>query len=432
MARGGNGSPLAPPQSPARPARLGGEEPAPRGLAPAARALLACLVTVTLALILVIWCEHLAGAELNFPLGYGADADTTYSLAYIQGLLETGSYWHHPRLGMPAPQGISTYQFPQPEALARLMLLALGAFWPSPAVLANLFYLASYPLVAGAALFALRRLGLGWLLAGAFALLYAFLPWHFYREQHHLFYSSYYLVPLMALVALQVAQGRPLVLDQDGRWRPGGRESLEALVLCVLNGLSTVYYAAFAIFFLLVAGLAAWLEERRPAHLARALLLGAVVAAAALAQHAPALAYRASHPGAGPAFSRLPQESEEYGLKIAQLLLPVPGHRLGPWSDLRAYYDRHFPLVNENSSATLGALGSLGFLILLGWLFFRRPRPGDPVLEDLLTRLSILNGAGLLLGTVGGFSSLAGLGFTPLLRSVNRVSIYLAFFSLAA
>jgi hypothetical protein len=45
------------------------------------------------------------------------------------------------------------------------------------------------------------------------ALLFAFQPYHFLRQEHHLFLASYFLIPPMVVVLLRV------YLDGGGPWR---------------------------------------------------------------------------------------------------------------------------------------------------------------------------------------------------------------------
>ena len=132
-------------------------------------------------------------------------------------------------------------------------------------------------------------------------------------------------------------------------------------------------------------------------------------------------------------FIRSPAEAEIYGLKIAQLLLPLSGHRLKMFAEIKNRYNQA-PLVNENDTATLGEIGGAGFLFLLGWLGFRLMRPNVNWLtradRELLDYTALLTTATTLLATVGGFGSLLAIFAFPEIRAYNRISIYLAFFCL--
>jgi phosphoglycerol transferase len=121
-------------------------------------------------------------------------------------------------------------------------------------------------------------------------------------------------------------------------------------------------------------------------------------------------------------------DSEIYGMKISQLLLPVTGHRIPYFEALKNKYNKKAPLVNENQSSSLGVIGSTGFLILIFVLLFR----GLQHKIELIESLSILNISAVLLGTIGGFGSIFAHIVSPQIRAYNRISVFIAFFSLFA
>src|ERR1700732_4603441 len=103
-------------------------------------------------------------------------------------------------------------------------------------------------------------------------------------------------------------------------------------------------------------------------------------------------------------------ESEHYGLKIIQLLMPVQHHQL-PWlRDFATEYNTFAPLVTENQQASLGLIGSFGLLALLGraLLQYRSAQRGSTL--DGLTLLVV---AAVLLGTIGGLGASLAYFFSP-------------------
>jgi hypothetical protein len=89
--------------------------------------------------------------------------------------------------------------------------------------------------------------------------------------------------------------------------------------------------------------------------------------------------------------------------------------------------------INENDDATLGIIGTLGFLILIGWLILKKPelkRIDQDGTGGIISHLSIFNIAAVVLGTFGGLSALIALIITSKIRAYNRISIFIAFFSL--
>jgi len=118
-------------------------------------------------------------------------------------------------------------------------------------------------------------------------------------------------------------------------------------------------------------------------------------------------------------------ESEACGLKIAQLLLPRDDDRL--FAQTKDAYNQHAISITENTSASLGLVSSFGFILLIGHIFFRKKNT-DPIL-DALTHLNL---SAILLATMGGFSSLIAFFFLASIRAYNRISVFIAFFALAA
>ena len=138
--------------------------------------------------------------------------------------------------------------------------------------------------------------------------------------------------------------------------------------------------------------------------------------------------------GTTPIVKRHAADADIYGLKIAQLLMPTTGHRLAWLRELKENYNLRL-LVNESDTATLGIVGSCGFLLLLGWLLIRKPevkRMNVAGTDGLLNHLSLLNAAGVLLGTIGGLGLIVAFLIWPQVRAYNRVSIFIAFFSFLA
>jgi phosphoglycerol transferase len=69
----------------------------------------------------------------------------------------------------------------------------------------------------------------------------------------------------------------------------------------------------------------------------------------------------------------------------------------------------------------------MGFVVLIGLLFYKGK---SSINIESLRNLSELNVAAILLATIGGFGSLIALILFPDIRSYNRISVYIAFFSI--
>ncbi|MDQ2921683.1 MAG: hypothetical protein M3R52_08775 [Acidobacteriota bacterium] len=391
---------------------------------------------VALCLVILIFVMKLWRADPRTPFEYGGDA-LFYGMV-IKGIVDNGWYLRNNLIGMPG--GSELFYFPMADNLHFLLIKLFSLFTSDYALILNFYFLLTFPLTTISALYVFRHFKISYLIAVLGSLLYTFLPYHFLRNQHHLV-AVYYIVPLMVMVLLWVFSGRLLENSGDDN-KSGGRLNLRSkrfiasIIICLLIASGCLgYYAFFGCFFLLVAGVAAALYWKSVRHLTVSLILVAVVFSGFVINLVPNMIY-IRRQGESRTVERNTGEAEAYGLKITQLLLPIDGHRIPALARLKEKYNSAAPMVNENRTSTLGVVGSIGFLTLLGWLLFRKPVAGQMGEGDetsaLLSQLSILNIGGVLLATIGGFGSMFALLISPQLRSYNRVSPYLAFFSLFA
>ena len=372
-----------------------------------------CLLAVTA--VMELW-----RSDLRIPFTYTGDS-LVYS-TFIKGIVDNGWYFHNALVG--APSGLHMYDFPLPDNFHFLLIKLLSLFSSHHGLILNLFFLLTFPLTTWTSLYVFRHFGISYLPSLLGSLLYTFIPYHFFRGEGHLFYAAYYLVPLMVLVILWTYFGT-LQLIKPGTGRPSlnfrNFKAIFSLIVAVLIASSGAYYSFFGCFLLLVVGLIALIQKRDVYPLVTAVILVGVISITTVVNLSPHIGYLREH-GNPQSMARSAQEAERFGLKIAQMLLPISGHRVSYLAKLKHDYS-HAPLTNENNNASLGFVGAIGFFLLLGALVINR----DPR-DELLLALSKLNLAALLLATIGGFGSLFALLISPHIRSYNRISIYIAFF----
>ncbi len=315
-----------------------------------------------------------------------------------------------------------------------ILIKLISIFTSDYTTILNLFFLLGFPLTAVISFYVLRRFGISYFPAALCSLLYTFLPFHFIRGQHHLFLSAYYLVPLMVMMILWVSTEAITPTDeQTGKPRPMSLRHpklIASLAICLLISSAGFYYAFFTCFFLVVAALLVALRRRQLRSLLVPGILLAVIFAGSIANLLPSLISAYLY-GTTPIVKRHPADADIYGLKIAQLLMPITGHRVTWLRQLKENYNLRL-LVNESDSAALGIVGSCGFLLLLWWLLIRKSEVRRMTAEGsdgLLNHLSMLNAAAILLATIGGLGSIVAFFITPQVRAYNRVSIFIAFFS---
>ena len=374
----------------------------------------AILSALILCCVLKLW-----RADFHVPLHYNGDA--LIHTMFIRTIVDEGWYWQNPRLG--APGELEMYDVPAVDNSAAVVLALIGVFVKDPFLVLNIFYLLTFPLVTISALYVFRQLNLSYATALFGSLVYTFLPYHLMRGESHLFLSAYYFIPLVVLVLIRVASDR--FTHTRGRLGLNLRDPkfILSIVFCVLVGSNGIYYPFFACFLLLVAGLTAALVKRSLKPLGPAVLLIAVTFGVVLVNFAPTIIYTYKHGGTG-VEARSLAGPEIYSLKVSQLLLPITGHRVGALASLKNLYNQNTN-VTESDATALGLMGSIGFLVLIAQLFRGRSER-----LALLADLSVLNIFAVLLATIGGFGSLFALFVSPAIRSYNRISVFIGFFSM--
>ncbi|MFK4444461.1 phosphoglycerol transferase [Caballeronia udeis] len=359
------------------------------------------------------------GFNLNDPLAYNGDG--MLILALIKRVMD-GTWLFHSDL-MGAPFGSYLYDYPIPDSGSLFVLKWLGLMSGSPAVALNLYYLLGFPINALSAYLVLRKLRVSMALSFAGGFVFTILPFHFERVGH-LFYTWYFAAPIFVWYAFKIYRGEyALRTEKSGRPVAHIKHALLLLVLSCFG----VYYSFFGVLTFIVAGMMRYLRMRSLASIYGAVLAIVIVAFGIVANVTPNLIDRVQHGANHETAARSPIEAEIYGLKTVQLLLPRIGHRFEPLAKVTTKYSATFPLVNENMTASLGFIGSIGFVALLLSIFAPRAQQDERIF--LLASVTL---ALLLFCSIGGFSSLFAVLITPMIRAWNRVSVFIAFTSIAA
>ena len=371
--------------------------------------------------------------ELQVPFTYGGDG-----LAYlwnIQRAIEGAWYFENERSGFPF--GSNHLDYPTSDTGTYVALKLLGWLLQTPIAVLNVYYLLGFSLCAVTTYWVARTFGVPKYFSVVTALLYAFTSFHFWRLGH-LFFTWYFVAPLFFYVGFRLLSNR-LIFTNSTVGLPA--KLLNALGLMALASFG-IYYALFGCFVLTLCTVIATLLQRSWKYLLEGTITIGFVVIGVVLNVAPSLIYIFNSGENREGVSRLAAESELYALKITQLLLPRADHRLDRFFEFASRYNGTFPLVTENMSASLGVIGSLGFLLLTAFLLFSLfsyqsvPRGQNIGSTDTfqfrIRVLAVLTFGMVLLGTVGGGSSLFAMLISTSIRSWNRISIFIAFVSVLA
>ena len=322
------------------------------------------------------------------------------------------------------------------DTLNVLLWKVLGAFGlDAPAVL-NVFFLATFFLVGLSAYLVLRRLTVSWPVAIVCSTLYALLPYHFYRGEDHLLLSAYYAVPLGAYLVLAVLGDEPIFARRAAGGRLlswASRRTLVTLGLCAVIALASgsFYYAVFTVVLVAAAALLRAVAGRSARPLLQGGAVVAVIAVLSLVSLAPTFAYRVRHGTNQQVAHRESFESELYGLKLAQLVLPIEQHRIGKLASLRQRYDAWSTPTEATLGAPLGLVGTIGLVWLLAVSVLQLASPGRRVAPALVGQAGTAVIVALFFAWTGGLATLVA-AVEPQIRAWNRLSIFIGFFALLA
>jgi len=358
--------------------------------------------------------------DLNIPIIYGEDG--LFGGWYIKRLIDGAWYFSNDYTGFPF--GSDFYDYPSADFGNFFLLKLLGLITGNYAVTYNVYYLLGFPVTAIVSFWVLRQFQISTAFSLLGAVLFTFLPFHFLRIGH-LFYTWYFVIPLFVYVGFKIFSDKPPFFDGRKSWLS---KILLVFVLLIISSFG-VYYAFFGVMIFMVSGFIAWRQQKSLKYIFSALIAIGIVGLGVGINVTPNLVYKFQHGANKEIAQRWPPESEHYGLKIIQLLLPHSAHRSDFLAKANKKYAAQFPLVNENASASLGVLGSVGFLMLIYVFFMRREnKEEDPHLYWLALMTIFL----VLFATIGGFSAVFALLITPMIRAWNRMSVVIGFMSIAA
>ncbi len=158
-----------------------------------------------LSLVAAYYLLDLRNANLRVPFVYRRDA-LLYA-AVIKSVVDHGWFWRNPSIG--APSGLLLYDYPNVahEAVHLLAIKALSIFTGNWALLLNVYFVLGFPLIAVAAMVALRQLGVGRGAAAVGSILYAFLPARLLKNEGHIFLATFFQVPFVVLMLVWVSSG---------------------------------------------------------------------------------------------------------------------------------------------------------------------------------------------------------------------------------
>lgn len=391
---------------------------------------------VSLIIIVVISCAgiyhffNLSKIDLNVPLDYSG-GDSTLSLVEARLISETGGTIVNNSVG--APFGSNGYDFSANTMhnFDNIILKLCVWIFKEPAISVNIFYFSLFIMIGVISFLVMRQLKIRHIYAVLGSLTFEFMPYIFMRGIGHIVLSAYQFVPLSILICVWAYKEENfLVLNKSFLKNKKNIIAIISTILIANNGIS--YYAFFTCLFLAIVMISKTIKTMKVSAAVKPIILIGLICIFTAINMIPSYIYNLKNGANDMAVTRSTADAEIYGLKITQLFLPVNGHDIPFLEKNINAYNTEMPLVNENRTSYLGALGIVGFMSLILFLF--RKRSSKVVSENTsnLEILSEMNVFAVLFATIGGFSSIFSIIVSEAIRGHNRISIFIAYICIIA
>ena len=347
-----------------------------------------------------------------YPFTYNNDG----AFSVIQRLIE-GWIFNNPRSGYPF--GSNLLDYPSSDSGNYLLLKLIGSFTGEWYSAHNIYFLLGFSVSFVAAFCVLQSFGLAKSFAFTAATLFVFLPFHFLRLEH-LFFTWYFVVPIFYYIALR--------FFNSSASNESAKASLSTKVfyaLCLISlGTFGIYYALFGLILFMVVAIYEAVANYNSSALKVAFMASSLVFFGVLLNVAPNLIHQYSSGKNIEVAQRGIADSEIYGFKFAQLILPRSEHRIAGLANISTKYRSASPLINENVTSSLGVVGSLGFLAVFGIIVLSL---AGRLKNRTLNIVSLIVLTLFMFGTIGGFGSIFAQTITTSIRGWNRISIFIGF-----
>ncbi len=389
------------------------------------RGIISFIVLYGIVFITLFFSFDFINYDISMPIVYaGGDDYSAYKNAKMLSE-DTGWIFETKRLG--APYGAEYYDF-MPDSLMNvdnILIKTMGVFTDDVVTNVNLTVFLLFFLIAGTAYYVLREMGVRSEFAVVGAVVFDFIYYHYVRLIGHFSLSAYEFVPLSILLCIWLWRDDKMFEGKNFFKYKKNYIVLLFSLLIANNGIA--YYPFFTCMFLGITGVSKAIKEKRMRPLAKMCGMVASITVFMLISLLPCLIYQ--YRNGSLLTSRAVVDSELYAMKIIQLLVPYKDYGSEKLQNFHEEYNTVFAFTEAHASY-LGLVAGLGFIFLL-LMVFKRNQNKD-YRKNILMLLCELNLFAVLFATVGGFSSIFSNFVTGLIRGVNRISIFIAFFAIAA
>ena len=387
---------------------------------------LSCIIILFLLVFIIMFFSlKLYNFKFGLPLSYNY-GDTIQFFNYEAMIKNEGWFpIKSHRLGAPFGSYLGVFPANLLINFDTLVNKIISFFTHDPIDVGSIFYFLIFPFTAISSFFVFRQLKISKFMSIFGSLDYTFISFVFMRNIYHCVLSSIYFIPLSILLCIWLYENNDLLMPTKNlKDFIKNKKNIIAIIFIILisnNGIA--YYPFFTCFLIIITCISKLLKTKNIKLAIPFIISISLISILFIINLIPLVIYKSRFIYVEN-ITRLFNQTEVYGLKISHLILN-PKYFL-------EYYSKAM-LVNENRSSYLGIIGALGFIGLILYIFIKNYH--KPLISDYKNRISLLSELNLfavLLATIGGFASLFSYFITPMIRSHNRISVYIAFICILA
>ena len=382
---------------------------------------LECLfILVALTVVFVSTCLRYGLVEStawHVPAFYQDDA--IYGLAHFKSVSqgECLPYSSFIVLNLGAPFSGNWNDFPVTSP-GLVYLSGVLAKWLGIGFASNTILVLAHLVSALAMFVCLKLVGSARIWAAVFSICFGLSPFLFSRGFNHIVLTFAYSVPLALVIGL-------LVYRKGSSFLSGWRLAAVLAISFYFGGIFP-YYTAFYLIIMAFTGLYCFVNEKKKSSIFPFLLIAASTFTNFFLLTEPFRQYARENGPNEFAVSRFYNNLQVSALRPVELFLPGSSSRVPILKQLSAFYENQDIFRNnfsssESMAAYMGLPAILGFCLLCcmtGYFIFTRR-------QQLISGWFWLISFFMAFAVVGGLNGFLGLGKFFLLRSSNRVSIYI-------
>lgn len=330
------------------------------------------------------------------------------------------------RLG--APERSTLVETPFLDWIYVFEVWIISFFVENPGVISIVFLWTGYILAALTMFYLMKKLCFKDSISFVFGLLFSFSTYHAYRGLGHGTLSNYFLVPIAVLLSIYIATAAidDRVLSMGSSQK---RNHIWLAFLALLLGFTNIYFVAFGLVLMAVAFLYRIIKTGITKKQWKYLVYPGLTVAGTVIGLAPKLIFTLRHGETGVAVRNV-IDTETYGLRLLQMVLPAIFSKFEKWTGITRKYMEKMPAPTEAAFAAIGLIAVVGFFFLCGYLVvnYVKKTKRDTLLH--FSALSVL--VCVLVAISGGFGMLFNFFVMAEIRCYNRITIYILCFCLIA